>query len=110
VEGPWRHSNLDAGAAMLIPVPAPLGGVVVVGEASIAYLAGGQPAKSVALAATIVRVRRRARPPLGAASVAAHALGCCAGGPASVDMGYSGFRVSQRAGMRACRFRLGAVW
>ncbi len=90
MEGPWRHSNLDAGAAMLIPVPAPLGGVVVVGEASIAYLAGGQPAKSVALAATIVRVRPHARRPLGAASVAAHALGCRGGGPASMETGLCG--------------------
>ena len=58
VEGPWRHSNLDAGAAMIIPVPVPLGGAVVVGEASITYLSGAQPAKSVPLKATIVRVRR----------------------------------------------------
>ena len=58
MEGPWRHSNLDAGAAMIIPVPVPLGGAVVVGEASITYLSGAQPAKSVPLKATIVRVRR----------------------------------------------------
>ena len=57
VEGPWRHNNLDAGAAMVIPVPQPLGGVVVVGEAVVTYIDGAQPAKSVPLKSTIVRVR-----------------------------------------------------
>ena len=57
VEGPWRHNNLDAGAAMVIPVPLPLGGAVVVGEAVVTYIDGAQPAKSVPLKSTIVRVR-----------------------------------------------------
>lgn len=57
IEGPWRHNNLDAGAAMVIPVPLPLGGVVVVGEAVVTYIDGAQPAKSVPLKSTIVRVR-----------------------------------------------------
>ena len=57
VEGPWRHNNLDAGAAMVIPVPLPLGGVVVVGEAVTTYIDGAQPAKTVPLKSTIVRVR-----------------------------------------------------
>ena len=59
VEGPWRHNNLDAGAAMVIPVPQPLGGAVVVGEAVVTYIDGAQPAKSVPLKSTIVRVRAR---------------------------------------------------
>lgn len=71
VEGPWRHNNLDAGAAMVIPVPLPLGGVVVVGEAVITYIDGGQPAKTVPLKATIVRVRARAH---GAWSTCAHGM------------------------------------
>ena len=57
VEGPWRQNNLDANAAMVIPVPLPLGGVVVVGEAVIAYIDGAQQAKTVPLKSTIVRVR-----------------------------------------------------
>ena len=59
VEGPWRHNSLDAGAAMVIPVPLPLGGVVVVGEAVVTYINGAQPAKTVPLKSTIVRVRAR---------------------------------------------------
>jgi DNA damage-binding protein 1 len=30
VEGPWLQQNLDPGAALIIPVPAPLGGAIVV--------------------------------------------------------------------------------
>lgn len=62
MEGPLRHNNLDVGAAMIIPVPAPLGGVVVVGEAAVVYLAAGQPPKTLPLQATIVRVRGRGHP------------------------------------------------
>ncbi len=39
-EGPWQQNNLDAGASLLIPIPAPLGGVVVVGESSVTYMNG----------------------------------------------------------------------
>uniref|UniRef100_A0A0D9V2C3 DNA damage-binding protein 1 n=1 Tax=Leersia perrieri TaxID=77586 RepID=A0A0D9V2C3_9ORYZ len=37
VEGPWSQNNLDNGASLLIPVPAPLGVVIVIGEITIAY-------------------------------------------------------------------------
>lgn len=37
VEGPWSRNNLDNGASLLIPVPMPFGGVVIVGEETIVY-------------------------------------------------------------------------
>ncbi|GER24636.1 DNA damage-binding protein 1 [Striga asiatica] len=35
-EGPWSQNNLDNGAELLIPVPPPLCGVLIIGEESIA--------------------------------------------------------------------------
>ncbi|GJP48061.1 hypothetical protein CLOM_g7334 [Closterium sp. NIES-68] len=40
-DGPWLQSNLDGGAALIIPVPAPMGGAIIVGEQSIVYHNGG---------------------------------------------------------------------
>ena len=40
VEGPWQQANLDGGASLIIPVPKPLCGAIVVGEQSIVYLNG----------------------------------------------------------------------
>ncbi|KAL5731679.1 DNA damage-binding protein 1a [Ranunculus cassubicifolius] len=37
VEGPWSQNNLDNGAALVIPVPMPLGGVIIIGEETIVY-------------------------------------------------------------------------
>ncbi|KAJ8449900.1 hypothetical protein Cgig2_029262 [Carnegiea gigantea] len=37
VEGPWSQNNLDNGADLLIPVPPPLCGVIIVGEETIVY-------------------------------------------------------------------------
>lgn len=37
VEGPWSQTNLDNGAGLLIPVPMPLGGVIIIGEETIVY-------------------------------------------------------------------------
>ena len=56
-EGPLAQQNLDAGANMLIPVPSPLGGVVVIGESVIAYFAEGQAMKVTPIKQTIIRVR-----------------------------------------------------
>lgn len=61
VEGPFSQSNLDPGASMLIPVPGPQGGVVVVGESVIAYVrkrrgTDDQAVKSIQINATIVKV------------------------------------------------------
>ena len=56
-EGPLAQQNLDAGANMLIPVPSPLGGVIVIGESVIAYFAEGQAMKVTPIKQTIIRVR-----------------------------------------------------
>ncbi|KAK0579707.1 hypothetical protein LWI29_030159 [Acer saccharum] len=37
VEGPWTQNNLDNGADLLIPVPPPLCGVLIIGEETIVY-------------------------------------------------------------------------
>lgn len=37
IEGPWSQNNLDNGAGLLIPVPMPLGGVIIIGEETIVY-------------------------------------------------------------------------
>ena len=55
-EGPWRQSNLDAGASMIITVPAPMGGAIVVGESVVAYIGHGQQMKCTEMMPTIVRV------------------------------------------------------
>ncbi|KAK6154837.1 hypothetical protein DH2020_009085 [Rehmannia glutinosa] len=37
VEGPWSQNNLDNGAELLIPVPPPFCGVLIIGEETIVY-------------------------------------------------------------------------
>ncbi|CAN6454562.1 unnamed protein product [Victoria cruziana] len=37
VEGPLSQNNLDNGAGLLIPVPMPLGGVIIIGEQTVVY-------------------------------------------------------------------------
>ncbi|KAM7270364.1 hypothetical protein ACFE04_029578 [Oxalis oulophora] len=37
IEGPWSQNNLDNGAELLIPVPPPLNGVLIIGEETIVY-------------------------------------------------------------------------
>ena len=39
-DGPWQQANLDIGASLIIPIAAPTGGVIVVGEQSVVYLDG----------------------------------------------------------------------
>eukprot|EP00250_Pteridium_aquilinum_P005894 c15914_g1_i1 orf=464-3730(-) len=39
-DGPWVQNNLDNGAGLLIPVPLPLGGVIIIGEQTIVYYNG----------------------------------------------------------------------
>lgn len=39
-EGPWLQNNLDNGAGLLIPVPMPLGGCIIIGEQTIVYYNG----------------------------------------------------------------------
>jgi len=40
VSGPWNQQNVDFSASYLIPVPAPIGGVLVIGMTTITYLQG----------------------------------------------------------------------
>lgn len=61
MEGPFSQNNLDPGASMIIPVPGPTGGLVVVGESVIMYVrkkrsADDQAVKSIQVSATIVKV------------------------------------------------------
>lgn len=53
VDGPWRQSNLDAGACMLIPVPG-TGGAVVVGESVVTFVSPGC-VRSCAIKPTLVK-------------------------------------------------------
>ena len=55
-DGSWRQSNLDAGASMIITVPAPMGGAIVVGESVIAYMGHGHQMKCTEMTPTIIRV------------------------------------------------------
>lgn len=47
--GPWSHSNVEYGANLIIPVPAPVGGILLVGASSITYI-GQVSANTVAAA------------------------------------------------------------
>uniref|UniRef100_A0A914W414 DNA damage-binding protein 1 n=1 Tax=Plectus sambesii TaxID=2011161 RepID=A0A914W414_9BILA len=37
VMGPWKQDNIESEATMLIPIPAPFGGCVLIGQESISY-------------------------------------------------------------------------
>ena len=37
-EGPWAQNDVEGGSSLIVPVPAPLGGAIVIGEAVIVYL------------------------------------------------------------------------
>ena len=55
-EGPWAQRDLDAGANLIIPIPAPIGGAVVVGENVVAYFAEATPPKVTPIQPTIIMV------------------------------------------------------
>ena len=38
VPGPWHQTGVELGASMIIPVPTPLGGCILLGEQTISYL------------------------------------------------------------------------
>ena len=50
--GPWAQSNVEHGARLLIPVPSPTNGVILVGETTITYISGTGNVQSVALQST----------------------------------------------------------
>ena len=37
-EGPWSQNDVEGGSSLIVPVPAPLGGAILIGEAVIVYL------------------------------------------------------------------------
>ena len=41
VAGPWAQADLEGGTSRIIPVPAPLGGAILLGETVIVYVDGG---------------------------------------------------------------------
>eukprot|EP00958_Prasinococcus_capsulatus_P013243 scaffold1343_cov369-Prasinococcus_capsulatus_cf.AAC.10 len=53
-EGPWMQQNVDMGAGLLIPVPKPLGGCIIVGEQTIVYHSGSS-FKAVGIKHSIIR-------------------------------------------------------
>ncbi|WOL18645.1 DNA damage-binding protein 1 [Canna indica] len=58
VEGPWSQNNLDNGASLLIPVPMPLGGVIIIGEETIVYC-NGSAFKAIPIRPSITRAYGR---------------------------------------------------
>mmetsp|Transcript_28073 Transcript_28073/g.43830 ORF Transcript_28073/g.43830 Transcript_28073/m.43830 type:complete len:992 (-) Transcript_28073:1819-4794(-) len=54
--GPWQQTGVELGANMIIPVPAPLGGAILIGEQTISYLNGEKgDIKTIAMAFTLIR-------------------------------------------------------
>ncbi|GJN15385.1 hypothetical protein PR202_gb02295 [Eleusine coracana subsp. coracana] len=62
VEGPWSQNNLDNGAGLLIPVPAPLGGVIIIGEETIVYCNANATFKAIPIKQSIIRAYGRVDP------------------------------------------------
>ncbi|KAM6551938.1 hypothetical protein CsatB_001746 [Cannabis sativa] len=61
VEGPWSQNNLDNGAAMLIPVPPPFCGVLIIGEETIVYCSANA-FKAIPIKPSITRAYGRVDP------------------------------------------------
>lgn len=57
-EGPWSQANVEAGANLLIPVPAPLGGVLIVSNQTIVYH-NGSTFHAIPMQTTVVQVYER---------------------------------------------------
>ncbi|KAM0921927.1 hypothetical protein ACQ4PT_006526 [Festuca glaucescens] len=62
VEGPWSQNNLENGAGLLIPVLAPLGGVIIIGEETIVYCNGNSTFKAMPIKQSIIRAYGRVDP------------------------------------------------
>lgn len=54
-EGPWSQANVEAGASLLIPVPAPTGGVLIVSHQTIVYH-NGTTFHAIPMQSTIIQV------------------------------------------------------
>uniref|UniRef100_A0ACD5TYR9 Uncharacterized protein n=1 Tax=Avena sativa TaxID=4498 RepID=A0ACD5TYR9_AVESA len=61
-EGPWSQNNLDKGASLLIPVPAPPGGVIIIGEQTIVYCNANSTFKAIPIKQSIIRAYGRVDP------------------------------------------------
>lgn len=63
IEGPWSQNNLDNGADLLIPVPPPLCGVLIIGEETIVYCSASAfkaiPIRPVSFCAALLSDFRR---------------------------------------------------
>jgi len=55
ISGPWTQNNVEHGASLLIPVPSPTNGVILVGQTTITYLSGTGNVQSVAIQQTQIR-------------------------------------------------------
>lgn len=53
VKIPWRQDNVETEASMIIPVPSPLGGAIIIGQESILYHDGNT---SIAVAPPVIKV------------------------------------------------------
>lgn len=54
-EGPWSQSNVEAGASLLVPVPAPCGGVLIVSNQTIVYH-NGASFHAIPMQSTVIQV------------------------------------------------------
>lgn len=54
-EGPWSQSNVEAGASLLVPVPAPCGGVLIVSNQTIVYH-NGSSFHAIPMQSTVIQV------------------------------------------------------
>lgn len=52
----WKQDNVETEATMLIPVPSPLGGAIVIGQESVVYHDGSS---YVAVAPPIIKVNKK---------------------------------------------------
>lgn len=53
VKVPWRQNNVETEASIIIPVPSPLGGAIIIGQESILYHDGNT---SVVVAPAVIKV------------------------------------------------------
>lgn len=54
LEGSWSRPNVEVGASLLVPLPLPLGGVLLLAERSITYF-NGDKSKSLAIKPMLIR-------------------------------------------------------
>lgn len=54
LEGAWSRPNVEVGASLLVPLPLPLGGVLLLAERSISYF-NGDKSKSLAIKPMLIR-------------------------------------------------------